>query len=105
VINTFQGTYGLPEYRWTNGPGSTSIWKEIGWDGDTQPLGNTIYDESLYGQGQGPNAGFGDPQVYEPRGGYRELRPVSYLQGNGSALTEQDLAPLIEALRSRGVGR
>jgi hypothetical protein len=103
VINTFQGTYGLPEYRWMGGPDSTLIWKEIGWDGDTQPLGNSIYDENLYSPGHGPNAGFGDPDVYEPRGGYKEYRPVSYLDQNAPELTEHDVAPLIDALEARGV--
>jgi hypothetical protein len=105
VMNAFQGTYGLPEYRWMTGPGSTKIWREIGWDGDTQPLGNTIYDENLYGPGRGPNAGFGEAGVYEPRGGYREFRPVSYLDSNGSALSEEDIAPLIKALKARGTVR
>lgn len=105
VINTFQGTYGLPEYRWMSGPDATHIWTEIGWDGDTQPLGNSIYDENLYGRGQGPNAGFGEPGVYEPRGGYKEHRPISYLDGSGTELTEQDIAPIVEALKARGIGR
>jgi hypothetical protein len=105
VINTFQGTYGLPEYRWMDGPGSTEIWKEIAWDGDTQPLGSSIYDESLYGPGQGPNAGFGEAGVYEPRGGYKEYRAVSYLEPGASELTPQDIAPLVQALKARGIGR
>jgi hypothetical protein len=105
VINTFQGTYGLPEYRWLSGPDSTRIWAEIGWDGDTQPLGNSIYDENLYSAGQGPNAGFGEAGVYEPRGGYKEYRPVSYLDGTGSELTEKDIAPVIEALKAKGARR
>jgi hypothetical protein len=103
VINTFQGTYGLPEYRWMNGPNSTEIWKEIGWDGDTQPLGSSIYDENLFGPGQGTNAGFGDPAVYQPRGGYKEYRAVSYLESGASELTPQDIAPLVEALKAKGI--
>jgi hypothetical protein len=105
VINTFQGTYGLPEYRWLNGPDSTRIWAEIGWDGDTQPLGNSIYDENLYGPGQGPNAGFGEAGVFEPRGAYKEYRPVSYLDGTGTELTETDIAPLIQGLKAKGTSR
>ncbi|MHB1446644.1 MAG: gluconate 2-dehydrogenase subunit 3 family protein [Acidimicrobiales bacterium] len=111
VLHTFQGCYGLPEYRWMSGASSTFMWQEIGWDGDTQPLGNSVYDETLYGPGQGPNAGFGDAEVYLPRGGYKEYRPVSYL-GNSSGvaneLTAADVAPWAAAPRgarpSPGVG-
>jgi hypothetical protein len=103
VINTFQGTYGLPEYRWMNGPNSTEIWNEIGWDGDTQPLGSSIYDEDLLGPGQGPNAGFGDPAVFLPRGGYKEYRAVSYLENGASELTGQDIEPLVQALKAKGI--
>lgn len=105
VINTFEGCYGLPEYRWMSGEASTFMWQEIGWDGDTQPLGNSIYDENLYGPGQGPNAGFGDPELFQPRGGYHEYRPVSYLGNEGSVLSEADVAPLTQALSAQGFVR
>ena len=72
--HTFQACYGLPEYRWTH---TNPLWQEIGYDGDTQPLGNSIYDPSLAGPGEGPNEGFGEAGVYLPSGGYREYRPVS----------------------------
>jgi hypothetical protein len=87
-LHTFQGCYGLPEYRWMSGESSTFMWDLIGWDGDTQPLGTSVYDENLYGPGEGPNAGFGEPGVFQPRGGYREHRAVSYLGDEGSVLTE-----------------
>jgi hypothetical protein len=74
VVHTFQACYSLPEY---GGNHDRVMWKLIGWDGDTQPLGNSIYDASLAGPGEGPNRGFGDPAVYQPRGGYREYRAVS----------------------------
>jgi hypothetical protein len=105
VVNTFQGTYGLPEYRWMNGPDSTAVWREIGWDGDTQPLGNSIYDDNLYGPGQGPNAGFGEAGIYQPRGGYKEYRAVSYLEQGAAELTQQEIAPLVQALKAKGIGR
>lgn len=107
TVHTFQGCYGLPEYRWLNQKDSsdpTGLWRLIGWDGDTQPLGNSIYDDSAFGPGQGPNQGFGDPGVFQPRGDYREHRPVSTLgPGDGLELTRADLVPVIEALRRLGV--
>jgi len=99
TIHTFQGCYGLPEYRWlTENP----LWQAVAWDGDTQPLGNSIYDARAFGPGKGPNAGFGDPHVYQPRGTYREHRHVSGL-GSGSAttLSKRDVAPLVKALRAQ----
>lgn len=77
LSHTFEACYSLPEYRWQH---SNPMWPLIGYDGDTQPLGNSIYDENLpgAGPGEGPNAGFGEAGVYLPRGGYREYRPVSY---------------------------
>jgi len=100
TVNTFQACYGLPEYRGlVKEPG---LWRALAWDGDTVPLGSSIYDESLHGPGEGPNRGFGDPSVYEPRGDYRELRPVSKLDETAASneLTDSDVAPLVELLRS-----
>ena len=76
--DTFAACYGLPEYR---GLHSNPLWKMIGFDGDTQPLGNSIYGEDL----PGDNDGFGDG-VYDIRGGYREYRPVSYPDPDDSTL-------------------
>lgn len=76
--HTLQACFALPEY---GGNRNAAMWNVIRWDGDTQPLGNSIYDESLgdaeLGANQGHNAGFGDAAVFSPRGGYREHRPVS----------------------------
>lgn len=103
VNHTFEGCYGLPEYR---GRDTNPLWAEINWDGDTQPLGNSIYDESLHRPGEGPNAGFGEEGVFVPRGGYREHRPVSYIGPQpGTELTEADVAPLVEAWQRMGILR
>jgi hypothetical protein len=78
VNHTLQACFALPEYGSNRGG---AMWKVLRYDGDTQPLGNSIYDENLgdseLGANQGHNAGFGDAAVYQPRGGYREYRPVS----------------------------
>ena len=104
VVHTFQATYGLPEYRGQHT--DAGVWKSVGWDGDTQPEGNSIYDSRLFGPGKGPNAGFGDPHVFLPRGGYRERRPVSTLGGgDGVALNKKDVAPLVNALRAQSKAR
>lgn len=103
VNHTFEGSYGLPEYR---GRDTNPLWAEINWDGDTQPLGNSIYDENLYGPGQGPNEGFGEEGVFVPRGDYREHRPVSFIgPQRGTELTEADIAPLVEAWKRLGIVR
>lgn len=100
VVHTFQGTYGLPEYRGQHN--DAGVWDSIAYDGDTQPEGNSIYDEHAFGPGKGPNQGFGDPHVYLPRGGYRERRPVSTLGGGtGTALSKKNIAPLVKALRAQ----
>lgn len=103
VNHTFEGCYGLPEYR---GRDSNPLWAEINWDGDTQPLGNSIYDQNLHGPGEGPNEGFGEAGVFVPRGGYREHRPVSFLGPQpGAELSEADVAPLVEAWQRMGIIR
>ena len=90
-VHTFQACFGLPEYGTKGGP---PIWRWIIYEGDTQPLGNSIYDQNLsdaqiaamgtqdprllaLGGNQGTNTGFGDPAVYQPTGGYREHRQTS----------------------------
>jgi len=77
----------------------TSQWRAIHFTGDTQPLGNSVYDAALYGPGQGPNAGFGEAGVYEPRGSYREFRPVSTQGTGGTVIVAAQIAPLAAALR------
>jgi gluconate 2-dehydrogenase subunit 3-like protein len=104
VTHTFQATYGLPQYRGESAAMAEAIWRHIGWDGDTMPLGNSIYWDAAFGPGQGPNAGFGDPAGYQPRGTYREYRPVSTLdEGDGRSLTAADIAPLLAAWRAAGI--
>ena len=70
LSDTFAGCYGLPEYR---GLHSNPLWKLIGYDGDTQPLGNSIYWENKVED----NEGYGDG-IYTLKGGYIEYRPVSF---------------------------
>lgn len=80
VAHTFQACYGLPEYRQLD---SNPLWDLIGYDGDTIPLGNSVYGSKVVGD----NEGFGDG-IYEIVGGYLEYRPVSYIpDGDNSALT------------------
>jgi hypothetical protein len=102
VSHTFEGCYGLPEYR---GMDTNPLWAEIAWDGDTQPLGSSIYDENAYGPGEGPNAGFGEEGVFVPRGDYREFRPVSFLATNPGSptLTPADIAPLVDSWQKAGL--
>jgi hypothetical protein len=102
VEHTFEGSYGLPEYR---GLDANPLWAEIHWDGDTQPLGSSVYDDNRYGPGEGPNAGFGEEGVFVPRGDYREFRPVSFLgpSGGGPRLTKADVAPIVELLQKQGL--
>ncbi|HMC39674.1 MAG TPA: gluconate 2-dehydrogenase subunit 3 family protein [Acidimicrobiales bacterium] len=117
TLHTFQATYGIPEYAWRNQDDDPTVirlegtaqWRAIGFDGDTQPLGNSLFDPDLYGPGAGPNSGFGAAPgsaeaadgVFVPFGGYREYRPVSTLDGSGVVLTESDLAPIKEAMSKR----
>jgi hypothetical protein len=95
--DTFAACYGIPEYR---GLHSNPLWEMIGFDGDTQPLGNSIYGEDLAGD----NDGFGDG-VYEIRGGYREYRPVSYPDPEDSTvMTSSQMtqrADLLKAAQSK----
>ena len=102
TLHAYQATYGIPEYAWRNQDndpsveklGGTSQWRELAYDGDTQPLGNSLFDAGMYGPGEGPNAGFGaEPGsadekagVYVPFGGYREFRPVSTLGPGGTVI-------------------
>lgn len=91
VSHTFQACYGLPEYRQLD---SNPLWELIGYDGDTIPLGNSIYGSKV----DGDNEGFGDG-VYEIVGGYHEYRPVSYLpDGDTSALTPAQVQQVVKFL-------
>lgn len=110
VLHTIQGCYGLPEY---GGNADRIMWPTVGWDGDTQPLGSSIYFDGpgSPGPGQGPNAGFGfapgnpanPPAAFTPRGTYVEYRPVSTPDGSdGTVATVADFTELIAALNKIG---
>ncbi len=119
VLHAIQGSYGLPEYagRSDEVEGGQVTWASIGWDGDTQPLGNSIYDESLNQNSPAEpenvytNTGFGfppgttsPPGAYTPVGAYVEYRPVSY-PAPGSDLTQEAISAfetLIQALEAAG---
>jgi hypothetical protein len=120
TLHTFQATYGIPEYSWRNQGNDPTVvplegtaqWRAIGFDGDTEPLGNSLFDAEMYGPGKGPNAGFGaEPGsadaaagVYVPFGGYREFRAVSGLGQGGVPLGATDAATIQNALsKSMGV--
>ncbi len=92
TVHTFQACYGLPQYSWRE---AQPMWAAIDWDGDTEPLGNTEYDPAL----PGDNAGFGEPGVYVPSGGYRERRPVSTLGAGGAALPAEAAATAVKGMR------
>lgn len=99
VTHTFQACYGLPEYRQLD---SNPLWQMIGYDGDTVPLGNSIYGSEV----PGDNDGFGvDPTTGEPLpgisgGGYNEYRPVSYItDGDASALTPAQATQIVKFLK------
>ncbi len=92
--DTFAACYGLPEYR---GLHSNPLWTLIGYDGDTQPLGNSIYGEDL----PGDNDGFGDG-VYVIKGGYHEYRPVSYPDpDDGTLMTPSQINQLMTMLSKK----
>jgi hypothetical protein len=105
TLHTFQATYGIPEYSWRSQDHDPTVirlegtaqWRALGYDGDTQPLGNSVFDPDMYGPGEGPNEGFGEEGVYVPSGGYREFRPVSTLAPGGNVLTAADMATIEQA--------
>ena len=114
VVHTIQGTYCLPEY---NGGGSDAgqhgqvTWDSIGFDGDTQPLGNSVYDELLTENvpiepdNRWTNDGFGGGgSGYRPVGAYREFRPVSYPDADmdRTLVSLDELSELIAALERAG---
>lgn len=122
TLHTFQATYGLPEYSWRNQDNDRTViplegtaqWRAIGYDGDTQPLGNSLFDADMYGPGAGPNAGFGaepgspdaEAGVFVPFGGYREYRPVSTLEQGGVVLSPAQADMVKQALQgAKRVGK
>lgn len=119
TLHTFQATYGIPEYSWRNQYNDPTViplqgtaqWREISYDGDTQPLGNSLFDAEMYGPGEGPNAGFGaapgsadaDAGVFVPFGGYREFRPVSTLAEGGIALSAATAEQIKQMFEQGGI--
>lgn len=75
-VHTFQACFGLPEYGSKGGP---PFWAWAGWDGDTQPLGNSVYDETI--------------------DDYREYREVSTNHTPGRPLAAADAMRAADALR------
>ena len=112
VLHAIQGSYGLPEYggRSDKVLGGQATWASIGFDGDTMPLGNSVYDadidenEPSEPDNQYPNAGFGFAPVYAPSGAYVEYRPVSYPAAGAAATTTaaSSFADLVAALERAG---
>ena len=114
VRHTIQGSYCLPEDAGglsDKGLGGQVTWASIGFDGDTQPLGNSVYDESLTENSpvepgnRWTNDGFGGGgSGYTPSGAYREHRAVSYPEPDAaSTLASLDeLGDLVAALRRAG---
>ncbi|MDE3086011.1 MAG: gluconate 2-dehydrogenase subunit 3 family protein [Acidobacteriota bacterium] len=86
VLHAIQGSYGLPEYggRSDKVLGGQATWASIGFDGDTMPLGNSVYvadigeNQPAEPDNQFSNDGFGFPPIYSPSGAYVEYRPVSH---------------------------
>jgi hypothetical protein len=110
VVHTIQGCFCLPEYGGNGGslvppaqPAPAPVmWAEVGWDGDTMPLGNSVYDPDAAGADDPPNAGFGAPGVYRPTGNYVEYRPVSTLDDSDTGLaTLDELAALVSHLAGK----
>lgn len=114
ALHTIQGSYCLPEYC---GGGSDAglhgqvTWASIGFDGDTQPLGNSVYDESLTENSpvepgnRWTNDGFGGGgSGYTPVGAYREFRPVSYPDDDvdSTLISLDELSELVAALERAG---
>ena len=97
--DTFAACYGLPEYR---GLHSNPLWQLIGYDGDTQPLGNSIYGEDLPGDNDGFGVDANGQRIYLIQGGYKEHRPVSYPDpGDGTLMTPSQINQLMTMLSKK----
>ena len=121
VLHTIQGTYGLPEYRGqsdlsvdgglatTNGlePKAGTVWADIGWDGDTQPLGSSVYQYGALDPGYSTKDGTTYRDVtgaIQPQGGYVEVRPVSTPDETDTSLcTSQQVADWFDQMVQAGV--
>ena len=116
VLHAIQGTYGLPEYRgqadvsvYGTGiePTAGTVWAAIGWDGDTQPLGSSVYQYAASGA---LNAGYPQPTYTDtagnaqPQGGYVEVRPVSTPDpGALGVASAAQIAQLFQSLAASGI--
>ncbi|HZU79874.1 MAG TPA: twin-arginine translocation signal domain-containing protein [Acidimicrobiales bacterium] len=112
ALHTYQGTYGLPEYAGrsdvgVNGTGAEptpgTVWASIGWDGDTSPLGNSIYKFGAFNDGY---PAYTDPVTgtTQPQGGYVEYRPVSTPgYGDGVLATVEEIVALIDQMVQAGI--
>jgi hypothetical protein len=118
VLHAIQGTYGLPEYRGQADvsvygsaiePTAGTVWASIGWDGDTQPLGSSVYQYAASGA---LNAGY--PQATytdtagsaQPQGGYVEVRPVSTPDPGALGIAgSAQIAQLFQSLVAAGIIR
>lgn len=116
VLHAIQGTYGLPEYRgqadvsvYGTGiePKAGTVWASIGWDGDTQPLGSSVYQYSASGALNAgyPRATYTDTAgKAQPQGGYVEVRPVSTPDpGAVGVASSAQIAQLFQSLVAAGV--
>jgi hypothetical protein len=119
VLHAIQGTYGLPEYRGQSDgavygtlqntglyPKAGTVWADIGWDGDTQPLGSSVYQYDLLGR---LNSGYSQPTYTDtagkpqPQGGYVEVRPVSTPGSELDVVTSAQMAQLFQQMVAAGV--
>jgi hypothetical protein len=117
VLHTIQGTYGLPEYRGQTDmaidgtgvePTSGTVWADIGWDGDTQPLGSSVYRYDPSGAldpGYSAETSYTDATgARQPQGGYEQVRPVATPDdGDGLVAGADEIAQLFAALEKAGL--
>jgi hypothetical protein len=115
ALHTIQGTYGLPEYAGSsdltvNGsgqePNTGTIWASIGWDGDTAPLGNSIYQYGSVDAGYTPGQSTYTDAAgkVQPQGSYFEYRPVSTPgDGDGQLATATVIGEVFAELSKAGV--
>lgn len=117
VLHTIQGTYGLPEYRGQSDvavygtgvePTAGSIWADVGWDGDTQPLGSSVYQydgSGSFNAGYSPETSYTDTTgAQQPQGGYAQFRPVDTPDDSDTSLASAtDIAQIFAALEKAGL--
>jgi hypothetical protein len=87
-------------------PKAGTVWADIGWDGDTQPLGSSVYQYDLLGR---LNSGYSQPTYTDtagkpqPQGGYVEVRPVSTPGSELDVVTSAQMAQLFQQMVAAGV--